>query len=105
MCRACSPRQLPPEPKYHPAPSQSVLDWLNKNVVDPVVRVVTKPLPKSIQDKAVELAHAAVLKGITAGLDAALQSLGIDQQGRTAILKAVEAAIKQKGQSAPGGAQ
>lgn len=88
----------PPEPKYKPKPKPSVLDWTFQNVVDPIVHAVTKPLPKDIQDKALELAHAAVVKGVTAGLDKALEAAGVDPQGRKAIVTAVEAAIKQKSQ-------
>jgi hypothetical protein len=39
---------------------------------------------------------SAIEKGITAGLDSALQSAGVDQNARQAIGKATEAAIKQK---------
>jgi hypothetical protein len=76
-----------------------VLDVLNQNFVDPVVKAVTQGLPKDIQQKALDLAHAGVLKGVTGGLGAALGAAGVNAQGQTAILKAVEAALKEKGQS------
>jgi transcription initiation factor TFIIIB Brf1 subunit/transcription initiation factor TFIIB len=53
-------------------------------------------LPKSVQEKAQDLVKSAIEKGITAGLDSALQSAGVDQNARQAIGKATEAAIKEK---------
>jgi outer membrane protein OmpA-like peptidoglycan-associated protein len=93
-------KPLPPPPKG--AKPKSALDVLNEKVVDPVVKSVTKGLPKDVQEKAKDLAHAAVEKGITGGLGAALGAWGVDSKGQTAIINAVDAALKEKGQS-PGG--
>jgi hypothetical protein len=90
-------KPVPPAPKG--SQPRSVLDVLNQNFVDPVVKAVTQGLPKDIQQKALDLAHAGVLKGVTGGLGAALGAAGVNAQGQTAILKAVEAALKEKGQS------
>jgi outer membrane protein OmpA-like peptidoglycan-associated protein len=96
-------KPLPPPPKG--TQPKSALDVVNEKIVDPVVRAVTKGLPKDVQDKARDLAHAAVVKGITSGLGAALGAWGVDSKGQTAIQNAVEAALKEKGQSTPGGSQ
>jgi outer membrane protein OmpA-like peptidoglycan-associated protein len=95
----------PPEPRYHPnLGNSSFSDWLKKTFVAPVVKAVTPFLGKSLQDKLIDLANDGVLKGTTAGLDKAMQAWGVDEKGRNAIINAVDAAIKQKGQSMPGGA-
>jgi hypothetical protein len=88
-------KPLPPTPKG--AQPKSALDVLNQKVLDPVVRAATKGLPKDVQDKAVDLTHAAVAKGIMSGLGAALGAWGVDSKGQAAIQAAVEAAIKEKG--------
>jgi len=90
-------KPVPPPPKG--AEPKSALDVLNQKIVDPVVRALTKGLPKDLQDKAVDLAHSAVVKGVTGGLGAALGAAGVDAKGQTAIINAVEAAIKEKGHS------
>jgi outer membrane protein OmpA-like peptidoglycan-associated protein len=96
-------KPLPPAPKG--TQPKSALDVLNQKIVDPVVKAVTKGLPKDVQDKALELARAAVVKGITSGVGSALGAWGVDPKGQAAIQNAVEAAIKEKGQSTPGGSQ
>jgi len=89
-------KPLPPPPKG--SKPKSALDLINEKIVDPVVKAVTKGLPKNVQDQAKELAHAAVEKGITGGLGAALGAAGVDPKGQTAIITAVDAALKEKGQ-------
>lgn len=78
------------------AGGKSVLDAVYEKVVDPVVKAVTKPFPEAVQKKALELAHDAVEKGVSAGVKAAAKQLGLDDKGQEAIEQAVEAAIKQK---------
>jgi hypothetical protein len=90
-------KPLPPAPK---GAQKSVLDVLNEKIVDPVVNRVTRGLglSKDIQKKVLELAHDGVEKGITSGVKSALEAAGVDPKGQEAIEKAVEAAIKEKGQ-------
>lgn len=92
------------QPKDIAVPGQkSVLDVVNEKIVDPVVKKITGGLPESVQKKALDLAHSAVEKGISAGVKAAAKDIGVtDPSGQEAIEKAVEAAIKEKGQQ-PGG--
>lgn len=88
------------QPKDINVPGQkSVLDAINEKVVDPVVKKITSGLPESVQKKALDLAHSAVEKGISAGVKAAAAGLGLDSNGQDAMEQAVEAAIKEKGQS------
>jgi hypothetical protein len=125
-----SPFPPPPDLTYHPKPEpdnpinlppdywkplpppikgsgpKSALDFLNEKIVDPVVDAVTKPLGLSqdLRDKVKDLAHSAVEKGITSGLESALDATGLkDPQAKSAILKAAEAAIKEKGEKQGGG--
>ncbi len=81
-------KDLPAGPKI---PGQSIDDKIND-----VAGKITSFLPKSIREKAQGLVKDAIEKGITAGLDSGLQSAGVDEKGRQAIGKAVEAALKQK---------
>jgi outer membrane protein OmpA-like peptidoglycan-associated protein len=81
-------KPLPPAP---PSGRKSADDIINS-----AAKKITSFLPKSIQEKAQGLVKDAIEKGITSGLDAALQSAGVDATGREAIGKATEAAIKQK---------
>jgi outer membrane protein OmpA-like peptidoglycan-associated protein len=91
-----SPPSLPPD-FWKPIPAApkragtSVEDKLNA-----VAHQITSFLPKSVQETAQELVKGALEKGITSGLDSALQSAGVDDKSRQAIGKAVEAALKQK---------
>jgi outer membrane protein OmpA-like peptidoglycan-associated protein len=57
---------------------------------------ITSFLPESIRKKAQGLVKDAIEKGITSGLDAGLKAAGVDDQGRKAVGKAVEAAIQEK---------
>jgi outer membrane protein OmpA-like peptidoglycan-associated protein len=107
FCRPEDPQKkrpnLPPD-YWKPIPpgrkqtQKSPLDVINEKIVDPIVKAVTKGLPKSAQDKILELAHDGVEKGITSAASAAAAAAGLDSQGQQAIEKAVEAAIKYKGQ-------
>ncbi|MBV9758826.1 MAG: OmpA family protein [Alphaproteobacteria bacterium] len=88
------------QPKDINVPGQkSVLDLVNEKIVDPVVKKITGGLPESVQKKALELAHSAVEKGVSAGVKAAAKDLGLDSNGQDALEKAVEAGIKEKGQN------
>jgi hypothetical protein len=92
-------KPLPPVPKG--SGPKSLLDVVFDKVVDPVVKGATGWLPKGVQEKIRDLAHDAVEKGITTGLEAALEQSNLGSEERDAILKAVEAAIKQKGKPTP----
>jgi outer membrane protein OmpA-like peptidoglycan-associated protein len=92
-------KPLPPVPKG--SEPKSLLDVVFDKVVDPVVKGATGWLPKGVQDKIRDLAHDAVEKGITTGLEAALKQSNLGPTEQQAILKAVEAAIKQKGKPTP----
>jgi len=98
----------PPGPRRPPGPN--LPDWFWKplpegpkkkgtsldDVINSAAKKITSFLPKSIQEKAQGLVKSAIEKGITAGLDSALQAAGVDQNSRQAIGKATEAAIQQK---------
>jgi len=88
-------KPIPPGPRQT---QKSPLDVINEKFVDPIVKAVTKGLPKSMQDKILELAHDGVEKGITSAASAAAAAAGVDSKGQQAIEKAVEAGIKYKGQ-------
>ena len=103
LCKPPDPRKPPPDLWKTPPPApqrqqKSPLDLINENLVDPVVKAVTKGLPKSVQDKILELAHDGVKKGITSAASAAAAQAGLDTKGQQAIEKAVEAGIQYKGQ-------
>jgi outer membrane protein OmpA-like peptidoglycan-associated protein len=103
LCKPPDPHQIPPDfwKPLPPAPKRtqkSPLDLINENLVDPVVKAVTKGLPKAVQDKILELAHDGVEKGITSAASSAASAAGLDPKGQQAIEKAVEGAIKYKGQ-------
>ena len=98
------------KPKIDPTPGRNLPDWFWKplppapkkggtsldDVINSVAKKITSFLPDSIQKTAQDKVKDAIEKGVTAGLDAALQSAGVDDKGRQAIVKATEAAIKQK---------
>lgn len=88
-------KPIPPGPRQT---QKSPLDLINEKIVDPIVKAVTKGLPKPVQDKILELAHDGVEKGITSAASAAAAAAGLDSKGQQAIEKAVEAGIKSKGQ-------
>lgn len=103
LCKPQGPPTVPPDfwKPLPPAPKQtqkSPLDLINENLVDPIVKTVTKGLPKAVQDKILELAHDGVEKGITSAASSAAAAAGLDPKGQQAIEKAVEGAIKYKGQ-------
>jgi outer membrane protein OmpA-like peptidoglycan-associated protein len=106
-CRPPDGTELPPDfwKPLPPAPKgtepKSVLDRIFEKIVDPIVDGITGWLPKGVQDKIRDLAHDAVEKGITTGLEEALNESNLSPQEQQAILKAVEAAIKQKGKPNP----
>jgi outer membrane protein OmpA-like peptidoglycan-associated protein len=102
LCNPSEPPRLPPD-FWKPLPpakrtQKSPLDFINENLVDPVVKAVTKGLPKAVQEKILDLAHDGVEKGITSAASSAAAAAGLDSKGQQAIEKAVEAAIKYKGQ-------
>jgi outer membrane protein OmpA-like peptidoglycan-associated protein len=105
LCRPPEKPELPPDfwKPLPPAPKgtepKSLLDVVFQKIVDPVVDGATNWLPKGVQTKIRDLAHDAVEKGITTGLEEALKGSNLGAEEQKAILKAVEAAIKQK--SAP----
>jgi outer membrane protein OmpA-like peptidoglycan-associated protein len=98
------------KPKVDPSPGSNLPDWFWKplpagpekkgtsldDVINSAAKKITSFLPKSIQEKAQGLVKDAIEKGITAGLDSALQGAGVDEKSRQAIGKATEAAIQQK---------
>jgi outer membrane protein OmpA-like peptidoglycan-associated protein len=88
-------KPIPPAPRHT---QKSPLDVINETIVDPIVKTVTKGLPKAARDKILELAHDGVEKGITGAAAAAAAAAGLDAQAQQAISKAVEAGIKYKGQ-------
>jgi outer membrane protein OmpA-like peptidoglycan-associated protein len=103
LCKAPDTHRLPPDfwKPLPPAPKQtqkSTLDLINENLVDPIVKAVTKGLPKVVQDKILELAHDGVEKGITSTASSAAAAAGLDPKAQQAIEKAIEGAIKYKGQ-------
>ena len=74
---------------------------LMSNQLQTQIKVPTKPLkgpPKNIQEKALELPHDGLEKGVTSGLKSALGAAGVDTKAQEAIEKAVEAAIKEEDQ-------
>lgn len=102
LCKPDDPSRLPPDfwKPIPPAkrPQKSTLDVINENLVDPVVDAVTRGLPKPVREKIRDLAHDGVEKGITSAASSAASAAGIDSKGQQAIEKAVEAALKYKGQ-------
>jgi outer membrane protein OmpA-like peptidoglycan-associated protein len=98
------------KPKIDPSPAPNLPDWFWKplpqgpkksgksldDLINSAAKKITSFLPKSVQEKAQDLVKSAIEKGITAGLDSALQSAGVDEKARQAIGKATEAAIRQK---------
>jgi outer membrane protein OmpA-like peptidoglycan-associated protein len=102
LCKPNEPPRLPPDfwKPIPPAkrPQKSPLDVINENIVDPVVDAVTKGLPKPVREKIRDLAHDGVEKGLTSAASSAASAAGIDSKGQQAIEKAVEAALKYKGQ-------
>jgi outer membrane protein OmpA-like peptidoglycan-associated protein len=92
------PDSLKPLPEAKKHSQKSPLDVINETFVDPIVKAATKRLPKAARDKILDLAHDGVVKGITGAASAAAAAAGVDSQGQQAISKAVEAAIKYKGQ-------
>jgi hypothetical protein len=66
------------------------------DVFNDMAHKITSFLPKSLQEKAQPLVKAALKKGTTALLDAALKDVGVDDKGRTAIGKAAEQALDTK---------
>jgi hypothetical protein len=87
----------PPIPGTGP---KSALEVLNTEIVDPIIDRITKGLglPKSVREAARDVAHAGVAKGISAGMESALDAAGVnDPQAKQAIVKTVEAAIREKG--------
>ncbi len=99
-----------PPPHGPVSPTPQLPDWMWKPLppapakqgfsleggISSLAKKITSFLPESIRGKAADLVKDAIEKGITSGLDSALQGAGVDDKGRQAIGKAAEAAIKQK---------
>jgi len=88
------PPTIPPVPKG--MEPKSLLQQINEGLDREINRIArAMGLPKWAQEKARDLAHAAFLKGTTAGLAAALAGLGVDAKGQKAMVDFVEAALKE----------
>ncbi|NHN79641.1 DUF4157 domain-containing protein [Azotobacter chroococcum] len=98
------PSGSPPGPNYltqSPPPSEqaegnSILDMLNKEIVDPVVKRMTSWLPKSVQERILGLAHEAVEIGVSAWLEEALKDARLSEKQQEDIKEAVKQAIELK---------
>lgn len=93
-------KPIPPLPKG--SGPKSVIDVIGEKVLDPVIDAVAGGLSKDLRDKIKKGARSAVESGVAKGARAAAEAAGLkDTQGLDAIEKAAEAAIQEKGQSAP----
>ncbi len=91
-------REGVPDAVFKPIPelpkgsgSSSVDDKINS-----IAGKITSFLPEKIRKTAQGLVKDAIEKGITSSLDAGLKAAGVDDQGRKAVGKAVDAALQQK---------
>ena len=65
-------------------------------VVERGVRPLVKWLPQKVQDAIVDAARSSVADGVVAAVQAALKTAPLDDQGKKAVVKAVEGIIKQR---------
>ena len=68
------------------------------------VRPLVKWLPQKVQDAIVDAARSSVADGVVATVQAALKTAPLDDQGKKAVVKAVEGIIKQRQATAPASA-
>ena len=83
-----------------PAAPSSAAEALG-TVVERGVRPLVKWLPRQVQDAIVDAARSSVADGVVATVQAALKTAPMDEQGRKAVVKAVEGIIKQRQATTP----
>jgi hypothetical protein len=83
-----------------PAAPSSAAEALG-TVVERGVRPLVKWLPPKVQDAIIDAARSSVADGVVATVQAALKTAPLDDQGKKAVVKAVEGIIKQRQATAP----
>jgi outer membrane protein OmpA-like peptidoglycan-associated protein len=85
-------RPIPPPVKR----GRSFWEWVDETFIDPVANKIADglKLSKEKRKKLKELMHDAIEKGVTTGLDSALDELGLSGSQKDAVKNAIEGALK-----------